>query len=259
MLNLIAVTCSTFPLQNKAQALAEQLHLPFIMNPLSEEALRYNYLLTYTDTYLELRKSNKISFHIDFLSGKIEYRSKQAGLRKELLARAIGTHPRENPILVDVTAGLGLDSFILASLGYEITLLERSPIMHALLYDALQRAKAHDHIAPVIERMHLVNADALEWLPNKSCDVITMDPMFPERKKSSLVKKEMVIMQDLLGKDEDSSLLFQLALTCATQRVVVKRPRLAANIAGFTPNFSLTGKSSRFDVYVTQLHNRQNR
>lgn len=254
----LAITCTTPQLQNKSQELAELLHLPFVMHSQHEELLKYDYLLTYTDKYLDLRKSNKTSFHIDFLSGKIKYRSEQAGLRKELLARAIGIHPRENPIIIDATAGLGLDSFILASLGFEITLLERSPIMHALLSDALQRARLQAQVAPIIERMNLIKADALEWLPNRSCDVILLDPMFPERKKSSLVKKEMVIMQDLLGKDEDSSLLFQQALTCATHRVVVKRPRLAANIADFAPNFSLIGKSSRFDIYLTQLLTRQN-
>jgi len=254
----LAVTCTTIELQNKARELAKKLHLPFLIHTQNEELSKYDYLLTYTETFLELRKSNSIFFHIDFLSGKIKYRSKQAGLRKELLARAIGFHPRENPNIIDATAGLGLDSFILASLGFEITLLERSPIMHALLSDALYRAKTCIQVAPIIKRMHLINADAREWLQNKSCDIILLDPMFPERKKSSLVKKEMVIMQDLLGKDEDSNSLFQLALTCATHRVVVKRPRLAANIADFAPNFSHIGKSNRFDVYLTHLLTRQN-
>jgi len=190
-------------------------------------------------------------FHIDFLSDKLLYRISQASLRKELLARAIGLHPRENPTIVDATAGLGRDSFILAALGYKVTLLERSSTLYNLLADALTRAKAHPQTANIVDRMHLIHADALEWLPKQtSINVIYLDPMFPERKKSASVKKEMVILQDIIGKDTDSMHLFDLAITCATHRVVVKRPRLAANISQIKPNFSLTGKSSRFDIYL---------
>lgn len=190
-------------------------------------------------------------FHIDFLSDKMLYRISQASLRKELLARAIGLRPRENPTIVDATAGLGRDSFILAALGYNVTLLERSPALYAMLSDALQRAKAHPKTAGIVDRMHLIHADAIEWLPRQApFNVIYLDPMFPERKKSALVKKEMIILQDIIGKDADSIHLFELAITCATHRVVVKRPRLAANISQIKPNFSLTGKSSRFDIYL---------
>jgi 16S rRNA (guanine1516-N2)-methyltransferase len=249
----IAVCCTDDDIITQAQDLAEQLHFPFITNSHNEEAMKYDYLLVFTRDYLGIQKPTEKKlppFHIDFLSSKMIYRSKQAGLRKELLARAIGMHPRENPFIIDVTAGLGRDSFILASLGFEITMLERSTIIYALLADALERAKRNERIAPIIERMHLIHANALEWLEEKQCDVITLDPMFPERKKSSLVKKEMVILQKLLGNDDDSEQLFKLSLTCATHRVVVKRPRLAENISGQLPNFSLEGKSSRFDIYL---------
>lgn len=249
----IAVCYTDNTVINQAQDLAKQLHLPVIANLQSEEAMTYDYLLVFTRDYLGLQKpseKNQTPFHIDFLSGKMLYRSKQAGLRKELLARAIGMHPRENPFIVDATAGLGRDSFILASLGFEITMLERSTIIHALLVNAIERAKRDARMAPIMERMHLIHANALAWLEGKQCDVITLDPMFPERKKSSLVKKEMVILQELLGNDDDSEPLFKLSLTCATHRIVVKRPRLAENIAGYIPNFSLMGKSSRFDIYL---------
>jgi 16S rRNA (guanine1516-N2)-methyltransferase len=192
-----------------------------------------------------------VPLRIDFLSDKLLYRITQASLRKELLARAIGVHPRENPTIVDATAGLGRDSFILAALGYNVTLLERSPTLHNLLSDALLRAKTHPDIAPIIDRMHLIQADAIEWLPTQPpFNVIYLDPMFPERKKSASVKKEMIFLQNLIGKDTDSLPLFELAITCATHRVVVKRPRLAANISQNKPNFSLIGKSSRFDIYL---------
>lgn len=252
-LSRIAVSCTDNTVINPAQELAQQLHIHFLPDPISDAALKYDYLLIFTHDYLGLQKAGEkklAPFYIDFLSSKMLYRSKQAGLRKELLARAIGIHPREHPFIIDATAGLGRDSFILASLGFEITMLERSPIIYALLVNAMERAKNDTHIAPIIERMHLIHANALQWLEGKRCDVITLDPMFPERKKSSSVKKEMVILQDLLGNDDDSEQLFKLSLTCAAHRIVVKRPRLAENMSGCTPNFSLTGKTSRFDIYL---------
>ena len=42
--------------------------------------------------------------------------------------------------------------------------------------------------------------------------------------------------------------LFEAALKCAKQRVVVKRPAHAPQLA--KPNHTLGGKTVRFDVYV---------
>src|SRR5690349_7877666 len=123
---------------------------------------------------------------IDFLSGPLAYRQKHTSLRKEALARAIGMPPNQHPVIVDATAGLGRDSFILASLGFEIIMLERSPIIFTLLEDALK--KASTKIPVIINRMHLIQADACEWLEihgPKGVDVIYIDPMFPERRKTA--------------------------------------------------------------------------
>lgn len=250
----IAIAASESDLIPIAEKLAAELGIPSLANNTSIKPDSLLYVLLLTPHYLGLVKpGDKKPFHLDFLSGKIHYRSQQAGLRKELLARALGMKPGEQPVIVDATAGLGRDSFILAKLGFEIIMLERSPVLFALLRDALERARLDPEMQPVIERMHLVHADANEWLQSAPhIDIIYLDPMFPERQKSASVKKEMVILQELLGKDEDADSLFQLALTCAARRVVVKRPRLAINIGERAPNFTLTGKSSRFDIYLTK-------
>lgn len=197
-------------------------------------------------------KPNEKPFYIDFLSTKLFYRSQQAGLRKEYLARAMGAHPKDQPYIIDATAGLGRDSFILATLGFNVTMLEKSPIIHALLEDALQRAKQSSEDSPC-HRMTLIHADALTWLPentDKKPDVIYLDPMFPQRKKSAAVKKDMQILNNLLGHDEHISVLIETSLACATKRVVVKRPRLAAETTPKQPDFSLEGSSTRFDIYL---------
>ncbi len=250
--NRIAITTTTADKQTAAQTLATQLQADYIENPHSIQSMHYDYLLLYTPDYLGLQKVGEKKsdpFFIDFLSTKLRYRSEQAGMRRELIARAMGIRPREQLQVVDATAGTGRDSFILASVGFKVIMLERSPIMHALLEDALQRAAAQKAIA--IQNIQLLLADAIEWLPQHPADVVYLDPMFPPRKKSSLVKKEMVILQDLLGKDEDTALLFNAAIACASKRVVVKRPRLAENLVAQEPSYTLKGKSSRFDIYLT--------
>lgn len=233
-----------------AKQLAERLHLSFMPNTLED----YDYLLAYEHNHLALQWK-KQSLCVDFLSPTLLYRLKRLSLRKELLARALGCSPAKQPAIIDATAGFGKDSFILAALGFNMTLIERSPIVHALLQDALQRAKQAPQIAPIIQRMHLILSDAKTFLyelpENLRPQVIYLDPMFPPRHKTALAKKEMAVLQDLLGEQEDAETLFKVAISCATQRVVVKRPRLADTISHDEPDFSLKGSSSRFDIYLT--------
>ena len=251
MQNPVAVSALSAELQEKARLLAEKLQLPFIADLKNSAA--YHFILLVTPDYLALQNPHNkkfTPFHIDFLSGPQRYRYQHAGLKKEMLARALGVSPRDNPRIIDATAGLGRDSFMLAVLGFQITMIERSPVLHALLEDALRRAKLDPEFAPAANRLELIHADAILWLPSTQPDVIYLDPMFPKRQKSASVKKEMALLQELLLKDDNEQALFSAAMACGARRVVVKRPRLAGNIAQAVPNFSLRGKSSRFDVYL---------
>ena len=83
-------------------------------------------------------------------------------------------------------------------------------------------------------------------------DVIYLDPMFPVRSKSAQVKKEMRIFHQLVGADPDSDSLLDAALSQARYRVVVKRPRIAPALANTPPNYTLEGKSNRYDIYTLQ-------
>lgn len=245
----ITVSTSFSSLTDQAQSLANRLNLPF-----SQEQTQFDYLLLLTPEFLGLQKTNtnSLPLYVDFASEEMHHRRKKTSLKKEFLARALGLKNNTHPIIIDATAGLGRDSFILASLGFEIHLLERSPIIHALLADGIVRGKKNPEIADIIKRMHLVETDAVEWLKKSiKPDLIYLDPMFPERRKTALVKKNMQYFQDIIGKENDTETLFQTALTCAKQRVVIKRPRLSETLPGPAPDFSLTGSSSRFDIYLT--------
>lgn len=250
----IAVYTSVYDLEPEAKQLATSLNLPFTLNK-----LEYDYLLILTKKYLGLIKTTGKStpLFVDFLSGKMTYRRQQASLRNEILARALGLNHRESPKIIDATAGLARDSFILASLGFEIQLLERSPIVYTLVQDAIKRASENKHVASIVQRLQLTQADAIYWL--KTCsdeiDIIYLDPMFPEREKSALVKKEMQFLQAIVGEDIDTEELLETAIACAKKRVVVKRPRLAAPITGPEPSFNIKGSSSRFDIYLIKETN----
>lgn len=242
----IAIHFTSKELQPRAEALAHTLQLPITSTP-----SHYDYLLYLTSTYLGLKKTNSESkpLYIDFLSPPMQYRQHYASIKNERLARALGLKKNTSPIIIDATGGLGRDSFILATLGFHVTVLERSPIIHALLLDGMERAQLQ---LAAIHRLTLVHANALIWLPQQTIkpDIIYLDPMFEERKKSARPKKEMLIFHDIVGDDVDAATLLTTALICAKRRVVVKRPRLAQSLNEIIPAYSLNGNSCRFDIYL---------
>ena len=187
---------------------------------------------------------------VDFSTGKNQHRRQFRG--RELIAKAVGYKQSEPPCIIDATAGLGRDAFVLASLGCQVTLLERHPVLFQLLEDGIKRARENDEIAEIAQRMILFSGNAIELLSSLNADVIYLDPMYPHRKKSAQVKKEMQILQDVVGADGDSEQLLSAAFSSSSKRIVVKRPKNAESLAGKTPQFSCAGKHSRFDVYVNK-------
>jgi 16S rRNA (guanine1516-N2)-methyltransferase len=189
----------------------------------------------------------------EFVTGKAGYRREHGGGTGQLIAKAVGLQKTRKPLhVLDATAGLGQDAFVLASLGCQVTLFERSPIIHALLSDGLARAALNEQSAPLAARMVLQPGNTIEWLAKaqQGCaDVIYLDPMFPHREKSALVKKEMQVFRTVVGDDDDSPELLAAALAVATYRVVVKRPRKAEPVRGPEPTTRIEGKSSRYDIY----------
>lgn len=191
---------------------------------------------------------------VDFVEGQAAHRRKFGGGAGQQIAKAIGVKSGVRPYVADVTAGLGRDAFVLATLGCEVTMVERSPVIAALLKDGLRRALAHPDVAPIAMRMRLVQGDGRSWLAEQkgleeAPQVVYVDPMFPHSDKTAQVKKEMRLFRELIGGDEDAGELLAAALDTAKNRVVVKRPRKAPVIEGIEPGLVLSGKSGRFDIY----------
>ncbi|MES9902319.1 MAG: class I SAM-dependent methyltransferase [Sedimenticola sp.] len=249
----IAVAAETLARKADIKALAERLGLPM----LQEGDGSYELVLVKTKQRLELRQKGDNApgpVFIDFVSGKSAHRRHFGGGRGQPLARAIGLKQGRTPRVLDATAGLGRDAFVLASLGCEVLMVERSPVIAALLQDAIERGLADPETAEIINRMTLIEGDAQEILtaiPDKSRpDVVYLDPMYPHRGKSALVKKEMRLFRMLVGDDEDSAAVLAAARRVARNRVVVKRPAKAPTIDKTQPSMAINSPNTRYDVYL---------
>lgn len=212
--------------------------------------------LVLTPAHLELRKRDEPKLGgiwVDFADGAMAHRRKFGGGRGEAVARAVGVKSGYLPDVVDATAGLGRDAFVLACIGCRVRMLERNPVVAALLDDGLQRGYQDAEIGPWLrERMSLLHASSLTSLAEITPrpDVVYLDPMFPHRQKSALVKKEMRVFQSLVGPDLDADGLLAPARALAKKRVVVKRPDYAPPLAGVATSDAVTTKSHRFDLYA---------
>ncbi|MCF5676852.1 class I SAM-dependent methyltransferase [Pseudomonas syringae] len=234
--------------QEQAQAWAQRLGLPLH----DEEA---DFALQLTDVGLQLQQLGDDApgaVRVDFVEGAVAHRRLFGGGTGQMIAKAVGIQPGIRPRVLDATASLGKDAFELASLGCEMSLIERQPIIAALLEDGLARGRGDRDVGSIIAQMRLLTGNSIEIIrswADEPPQVIYLDPMFPHREKTALVKKEMRLFRPLVGDDMDAPALLEAALALATHRVVVKRPRKAPCIQGPKPGYALDGKSSRYDIY----------
>ena len=188
-----------------------------------------------------------------FIEGPILHRLKYGKGRGQNLAKAVGFKFNKNRTIIDATAGLGYDAFILASLGANVTLIERSEKIYDLLKAAISEAKLYGgEISKIVNRMNLLFGDSKDILPKIAPEVILIDTMYKDRKKSALVKNDMRLVREVVGSDSDHVELINVALNNASKRVVIKQPRYAEtldNIKGCS--HQILGKTIRYDVYVT--------
>ena len=191
-------------------------------------------------------------------------------LERELLVRAAKVKGVATPVAIDATAGLGEDSFLLAAAGFQVRLYESDPVIAALLGDALARAQADPSLAGIACRMALFEEDsvrAMEELAKadertgsesggvsataparaSAPDVIYLDPMFPERRKSAAVKKKFQLIHRLESPCSNEEEMLLSAIRANPRKVVVKRPAKGPYLAGIKPSYSIAGKAVRYD------------
>lgn len=241
--------------QAGASQLARTLGLP-----LAEATEQFDCILHLTPLHLELscpgHPSLRGSVRVDFVRGSAGYRRRQGG--GEVLIRALGHKKNRRTVILDATGGWGEDALVMAVHGCEIHLVERNPVVSALLRDGIRRASEHPDTRDIASRLHLIAGDSLRVMERfarqgRLVDAIYLDPMFPDRTKAAKVKKKSQVLQLLAGRDNDADRLLAPALQSARNRVVVKRPRSAPFLAGTPPSHSYRGRTIRFDVYLIDV------
>jgi len=195
-------------------------------------------------------KPSQLKF--DLAEGEVAIRANKVSKSNETIARAIGCKPHFRPRVLDEPAGMGRDSLMMAMLGCDVVMQERNFAIYSLLKNALERLQNSSSVnQPQAKNIKLLSADSLIAQPDlDNVDVIYLDPMFPERKKSALVKKEMRLFKRLVGADPDANQLLQQALESKVSRVVVKRPKGATLLAELKPSHEIKAKKFRYDVYL---------
>jgi 16S rRNA (guanine1516-N2)-methyltransferase len=248
IMNNVAVIDTNDP---RESLLATRLGVPLLVMTESDVS-GYAFFLTYRDGCLKLLDSQ--AFRSGGLAVDIEPRPGEQhsypAPKKDLLAQAIG---KKSKTVVDATTGWAQDALALFRMGYEMTCIERSPVMASLIDDGFQRLAQKDWILRrQLSPPTLLVGNAIELLsalPEKP-DCVYLDPMFPaKRKQSAATRKSMAILRDILGDDLDRKQLFEAAIAATGRRVVVKSPDYAEPLGG-KPSESLQGKLLRYDVYI---------
>ena len=180
---------------------------------------------------------------IDFRDAYYRARGGTEYLPKALRGMA-GAH------IADATAGWARDAWLLAYRGFRVTLIERQPLLFALLEQGIAFAQQDRVIRDIAARLSVVQGDSREHLRKQRFDAVYLDPMYPVRDKKSKVKKDMQILHTLLADTgDDHAALLDAALQSAKQRVIVKRPQSAEHLAARAPDWQIHAPNTRFDVY----------
>ncbi|MFK7788802.1 MAG: class I SAM-dependent methyltransferase [Phycisphaeraceae bacterium] len=244
------------PLQQRADALADSLSIT--KTKLGEPDC--DLLLAVTSERIELRvligEADLIGGHAVCADLNAIDTTSPAGRKIDMpLLKAVGIKKGHGyrPAVIDCTAGLGEDAWLLAAHGCTVTAIERQPVIAALFCDALDRAAKQQ--PDITQRITPHNANAVDWLPQASSlkpQAIILDPMFPTGRKAK-ERKPMRVLRMLAGDDDDAPALLAAALATGVHRVCVKRPRHAPVIENTQrpkPDVVYKGKAVRFDVYL---------
>lgn len=244
----------------RARDIASRLSLPLLRPDQTASLPDTGFVLSLGESGLSLQQLGKKApgpILVDFATGSVAHRRKFGGGKGQMIAKAVGLNKGRGLTVFDATAGLGKDAFVLANLGCYVTMIERNPVVSELLADGIARAEnsGDGELVEIIQRMKLLREDSISYLSQMvvnadHVDVVYLDPMFPSRSKSARVKKDMAAFHSLVGSDGDAHSLLSLAMKVARYRVAVKRPSQAPFLDEREPTFQLTGKSSRYDIYV---------
>lgn len=223
----------------------------------NEELLRFNTKLATVNLSLQQNAEGltltdgELSIMVDFR--EMLPRLKQSNLQREMLVKAARIKGQPMPqTLIDATAGFGEDSLILAAAGFRVQLYEFDEVIAVLLKDGMERAMEIPELKEAVGRMKLVCGDSTEGMRNLDFkpDIVLLDPMFPARQKSALIKKKFQLIQRLESPCSTEEQLLDAAVAADPKRIVIKRPLKGPYLADRKPSYSLEGKAIRYDCFV---------
>ena len=221
-------------------------------NVLTDKAPAGELYLYVSDKGISINK-DELSYMGDF-SSEIK-RLKHNNLTHELLIKASkikGIDESRGKIVIDATAGMGDDSLLLAASGFEVYMFEYNPVIYVLLEDTVKRALNDEYLSDIAQRMHVVNGDSTVLMRNLDFkpDVVLLDPMFPERKKSGMIKKKFQLLQCLEAPCSNEEEMMESAFMTGAKRIIVKRPANGPVLSGKKPDYDIAGNSIRYDCYT---------
>ncbi len=207
------------------------------------EASKWSLAKSKSDNWM-IVDSEKRKLEIDFDTNKHDYNRSHKG-SGELIARSLGIK-EDIKNVVDLSAGLGIDAVLLAQIGFQVTSVERCPILIFLLHEAQKKTTRKE-----VKGINWILSDSKKFLTDYKLESPTscyFDPMYPEKKKTALPRQEMVIFRELVGQDTDAESTLKLALQKGFVRTSVKRPVKAEELIE-KPDYHLASKLIRFDIY----------
>ncbi|MDO6461098.1 class I SAM-dependent methyltransferase [Granulosicoccaceae sp. 1_MG-2023] len=249
-LHVFAEAADDLPL---AQAVAAQLGTGLL--PSAPQEAEGGILVMVRDGRIQVRenRADAAPVSVTFHAGRNAHRQRFGGGINQHLCRAVGLNKSPGLHIIDANGGYARDAFVLAGFGARITLLEQSPLLCLMVKEALQDAAQDSQFAATAERITVINTDSVAYLQARTgtaADVIYLDPMFPERRKSAAVKKDMQLLHALAGPDTSGEALLQAALQKAARRVVVKRPVHAAPLSTQRLTGEVRATHTRYDIYA---------
>ena len=224
--------------ESQIEQISAKYQIPIVA---SQQNSSVRFLLDIEEGFLKLIESGPARFRPIYCHSA----SLQRISRRTLLGRAIG---RKAQTVIDATAGLGGDTFLLSRMGYSVLAIERQPVIAALLEDGISRILEKSDRITIGFRF----ADSKKTIfnLNESPDVIYLDPMYPAGRKSSVaVARPIRILRELAGDDSDTDSLLNASLKKASRRVVIKRPHFAEPLRRDRLSDSVMGKLVRYDLY----------
>ena len=149
--------------------------------------------------------------------------------------------PKKNRTVLDCTAGLGRDGIMISKLGYDVTMIERNPILILLINNFLKRN--------VNIKAKLFYGDSLSYITSTKMifDYIYIDFMFDKKKKSKPSKYDS-FLRSMDNHNVNKIKFIENILKYCKDRVIVKEPiKSDSNIVSY--DFEIKTKLIRYKIF----------